>query len=109
MELSPGTLRRSDGNHFRQGNRLLHDAFEADPNFARQMEAEYPGIIDHVTPGPRGGMADTPPPGLTWHHDPTRPGRLQLVPRDQHQAAGAVQNSLHPGGQGGRANWGGDS
>jgi hypothetical protein len=53
-----------------------------------------------------------PPPirgvdGLTWHHHPTRPGVLQLIPRAHHKAKGPVQKSLHPDGRGGMQNWGG--
>jgi len=106
-ELAPGTYTRSDANHFRQANRQLWERMQADPEFAAALEEAYPGVTAHVTPGPRGGMADTSPPGLTWHHVPDSPGRLQLVPRDQHQAPGAVQDSLHPGGEGGRNIWGG--
>jgi len=107
IELKPGTLRASDPNHLRQGNRQLHASFQRDPDLAQEMERQYPGIIQHVTPGPRGGMADTPPPGLSWHHDPGKPGVLQLVPREHHQAPGLVQRSLHPSRRGGRENWGG--
>jgi RHS repeat-associated protein len=107
VQLKPGTFKASDANHFRQGNRHIHNQMQADPVYARQMEAQYPGITAHVTPGPRGGVADTAPPGLSWHHDPHRPGNLQLVPRDHHQAPGPVQHSLHPNQQGGRQIWGG--
>jgi len=125
--IRPETYRRSDANHFRQANRALNSAFEADreeitagnaelfarlqcePGFARAMEAKYPGIIEHVRPGPRDGMSPEAPPGLTWHHVKGRPGVLQLVPTAQHQSGGPVQQSLHPEGTGGRADWGGGS
>jgi RHS repeat-associated protein len=107
MELRPNTFTASDANHFRQGNRQLHEMLSADPQLAARVEAQYPGTMQHVTPGPRGGFADTSPPGLTWHHHPDQPGVLELVPRNQHQAPGVVQQSLHPGGTGGRQNWGG--
>ena len=107
VELRPGTLSASDGNHFRQGNRQVHEMMQADPKIAARIEAQFPGVTSHVTPGPRGGFADTSPPGLTWHHHPDKPGVLELVPRPQHQAGGPVQGSLHPGGTGGRENWGG--
>jgi hypothetical protein len=105
--LKPGTLTGSDTSHFRQMNRQLHAAFQLDPAYAAAMEELYPGITKHVAPGPRGGVTDTAPPGTTWHHQADRPGGMQLVPTEQHQAAGPVQQSLHPGGRGGRANWGG--
>ena len=105
--LRPGTFTASDANHFRQANRQLYEMMQADSTLAAELESEYPGITDHVTPGARGGFADTSPPGLTWHHDPKTPGNLQLVPRNQHQAPGPVQDNLHPGQQGGRELWGG--
>jgi RHS repeat-associated protein len=106
-KLRPGTLMASDANHFRQANRQLYQLMQEDAELAQMLESHYPGIGSHVTPGARGGIADTSPPGLTWHHDPRSPGNLQLVPRTQHQAPGPVQNTLHPGQQGGRELWGG--
>lgn len=32
---------------------------------------------------------------------------MQLVPYEQHVAPGPIQGSLHPGGKGGMAIWGG--
>ena len=102
----PGQSRR---HHFRESNRALHEAFEADPEYAEAMESLYPGIRDHVAPGPRDGFADKPPKDLSWHHHPDRPGVMQLIPRAHHQAPGPVQHSLHPGQRGGMENWGGGS
>jgi RHS repeat-associated protein len=102
-----GTHMASDANHFRQCNRQLYEAMRDNPDFAKAMKENYPKVVDHVTPGPRGGIPDTAPPGFSWHHDPRRPGSLQLVPRPQHQSGGAVQGSLHPDGVGGREVWGG--
>jgi len=106
-KLKPGTYIASDATHIRQANRQLYEQMRADLRFAGKMESEYPGITKHVTPGPKGGVADTPPPGLTWHHVADQPGKLQLVPRGQHQSPGPVQQSLHPQGAGGKKNWGG--
>lgn len=107
FQLKPGTLAASDANHFRQGNRQLYESMQSDPAFAAKLEAQNPGISAHVTPGPRGGFADTAPPRLTWHHDAYSPGNLQLMPRVQHQSPGPIQNTLHPNQQGGRQIWGG--
>ncbi|RKT55561.1 RHS repeat-associated core domain-containing protein [Saccharothrix australiensis] len=106
---------RSANHHFSEANRQLHAAFQSDPAFARSMEQLYPGIVDGVAPGPRGGFPRRGPipgvdggdPPLTWHHHPTRPGVLQLIPYEHHTAAGPVQGSLHPNGRGGMENWGG--
>jgi len=107
VQLKPGTYLASDANHFRQGNRQVYNLLQQDASLAAKLEAQYPGITSHVTPGPRGGVADTAPPGLSWHHDPKIPGQLQLIPRNHHQAAGPVQKTLHPNQQGGREIWGG--
>ena len=99
---------RSAEYHFSEANRQLHGAFESDPAFAASMEAQYPGIVDGVSPGPRGGFPrESPTDALTWHHEPTTPGTMQLVPYEQHVAPGPIQGSLHPGGKGGMAIWGG--
>lgn len=96
----------SDSYHFRESNRQLHERFESDSRFRRQMEARYPGITEHVAPGPRGGCSAEAPPGTTWHHDPDNPGQLHLVNRDDHNARHGV---YHPDGVGGRYTWGGGS
>ncbi|MDX8354532.1 DUF637 domain-containing protein [Cognatiyoonia sp. IB215182] len=99
----PGVSRR---RHNQISNQALHEAFEADPAYAAQMENLYPGIVDGVRPGPRGAFPDNrPTPDVTWHHG-TEPGQMQLVPFDQHTAPGPVQETLHPGGSGGYADWG---
>lgn len=99
---------RSAEYHFSEANRQLHGAFESDPAFAASMEAQYPGIVDGVSPGPRGGFPrESPSDALTWHHEATTPGTMQLVPYEQHVAPGPIQGSLHPGGKGGMAIWGG--
>ena len=102
---------RSDRAHFQEGNRQLHERFETDSDFATTMDTQYPGIVDRVKPGPGGAHTRAAPypgrEGLTWHHHPDREGVMQLVPRPQHQSAGKVQETLHPGGKGGMDNWGG--
>lgn len=101
----PGVSRR---RHNQISNQALHEAFEANPTYAAQMENLYPGIVDGVRPGPRGAFPrDAPTPDVTWHHG-TTPGQMQLVPFDQHTAPGPVQGSLHPGPNSGCgfADWG---
>lgn len=101
----PGVSRR---RHNQMSNQALHEAFEADPSYAAQMERLYPGIIDGVRPGPRGAFSrDAPTSDVTWHHG-TEPGQMQLVPVEHHTAPGPVQGTLHPGpnGGGGFADWG---
>jgi hypothetical protein len=99
----PGVSRQ---RHNQISNQALHEAFEADPAYAAQMESLYPGIVDGVRPGPRGAFPRSAPTSdVTWHHG-TQPGQMQLVPIDQHTAPGPVQGSLHPNGSGGFADWG---
>jgi hypothetical protein len=98
----------SDQRHFQAANRQLHEAMEADQAFAAQMEELYPGLREGVAPGARGAFPRrSPTPDTTWHHNATREGILELVPRSQHRAPGTVQESLHPARRGGMEEWGG--
>jgi hypothetical protein len=109
-QLKPEDYQKNDGRHNQEANRQLYDRMQADPGLANSLEKHYPGITKGVSPGPRGAFSRTSPtPHLTWHHDPQRPGVLQLMSKEQHQAAGAIQQSLHPNQKGGRENWGGGS
>ncbi|OMF84033.1 hypothetical protein [Paenibacillus sp. FSL R7-0337] len=65
----------SDARHFQEANKRLHEAFQIDSNFAREMEELYPGIIEGVKPGKRGAFPrKAPTPEVTWHHEPYREG-----------------------------------
>ena len=104
-DMYPGV---SDARHFQEANRQLHNVFKADPEFAQQMETLYPGIIEGVKPGNRGAYPRrAPTKDVTWHHEATRKGILQLIPIEQHTAKGNIQSILHPQGKGGMENWGG--
>ena len=105
-DLYPG---RSENAHFADANRQLYEAIQGDTEFGAALESRYPGITEHVTPGPRGGYSRTPPTeqGLTWHHHPENAGVLELVPQAHHAAPGPVQTLLHPEQRGGMVNWGG--
>ncbi|MEZ8639220.1 HNH endonuclease [Vibrio splendidus] len=103
-DMYPG---RSDKAHFQQANQNLHQQMKADPEFANMMETLHPGITKGVQPGARGAYPRrAPTKDVTWHHG-VEPGNMQLVPRSQHSAPGAVQETLHPGGVGGMSTWGG--
>jgi uncharacterized protein RhaS with RHS repeats len=93
----------SDGYQFSKANESLHQRFESDPAFKASMETKYPGISEHVKPGPKGGYSPESPPGTTWHHANT-PGRLELVDFVDHQKYHRI---YHPDGEGGRKKWGG--
>ncbi len=98
----------SSPRHFQNANEQLYNAFQKDSKFAQQMEGLYPGINKGVQPGSRGKFSrNAPIKEVTWHHHADREGVLQLVPRNQHQAKGPIQQILHPGGRGGMENWGG--
>jgi len=73
------------------------------------MDSAYPGIVDFVKPGARGKHSGKTPSKreLTWHHNPHKPGSMELVPVNHHQEPGPVQNSLHLNQQGGMELWGG--
>uniref|UniRef100_UPI0011A1E89A HNH endonuclease n=1 Tax=Cytobacillus oceanisediminis TaxID=665099 RepID=UPI0011A1E89A len=98
----------SSPRHFQNANEQLYNAFQKDSKFAQQMEGLYPGINKGVQAGSRGKFSrNAPTKEVTWHHHADREGVLQLVPRNQHQAKGPIQQILHPGGRGGMENWGG--
>ena len=98
----------SDARHFQEANKQLHAAFNADAEFAQEMEALYPGIIEGVQPGKRGAYPrKSPTKDVTWHHEVRSKGILQLMPIEQHTAKGKIQSALHPQGRGGMENWGG--
>jgi len=64
---------------------------------------KYPGVVDHVAPGPRGGFKGTSPPGVTWHHN-NKPGTLELVDYNDHKT---YHKFYYPDGSGGKKKWGG--
>jgi hypothetical protein len=98
---------RSDKAHFQEANKNLHQQMKGDSEFASMMENLHPGITKGVQPGSRGAYPRrAPTKDATWHHG-VKPGNMQLVPRAQHRAPGAVQQTLHPGGVGGMSTWGG--
>ncbi|TMN80632.1 MULTISPECIES: RHS repeat-associated core domain-containing protein [unclassified Pseudoalteromonas] len=98
---------KSDKAHFQEANQNLHQQMQSDPVFGNMMEALHPGITKGVQPGARGAYPrKAPTKNVTWHHG-VEPGVMQLVPRSHHNAPGAVQSTLHPGGVGGMSTWGG--
>ncbi len=98
---------KSDKAHFQEANQNLHQQMQSDPVFGNMMEALHPGITKGVQPGARGAYPrKAPTKNVTWHHG-VEPGVMQLVPRNHHNAPGAVQSTLHPGGVGGMSTWGG--
>lgn len=78
--------------HFKYANEQLYNKISADPALKGMLPPE---LVDHVTPGSRGGFSDRSPPGMSWHHNEQIPKILELIPRPQHTAPGAVQKSLH--------------
>ena len=111
-----GLGKRGEAAHFRESNKQLYKAIQESllngDSFASELEKEFPGITKHVTPGPRGGFKDSAHPSTSWHHEPSKPGLMQLVPRPQHkyQKSGngeRIADILHPNCKGGMEIWGG--
>ena len=94
---------RSRAYHFQQANRQLIEAMDANPDLAARIEAMIPNIRQQLV-HPR-SFSRQPPTGWTWHHHADT-GVMELVPRVQHEAAGSIQDLLHPGGEGGMSIWG---
>ncbi|GAA0505664.1 HNH endonuclease [Deinococcus depolymerans] len=88
---------RSDSVHFNRSNAALDAALKADPKFAAEMEELIPGVKNAVS---RTGGRETPT-GWTWHHS-DEPGKMQLVPSDDHWGD---WKTYHPDGKGGYAKW----
>jgi RHS repeat-associated protein len=91
------------GFHFQNANRHLIEAMDADPRFAQQIESMIPGIREQLVK-PRSFSRESPS-DWTWHHHADT-GVMELVPRVQHEAAGPIQQLLHPNGEGGMNIWG---
>ncbi len=98
IKLPCDQLSKGRRDHFRYANEQLHGQIQDNPGLG---DALGDNVVDHVSPGARGGFSTSSPPGLTWHHSAQDPEYIELIPRAQHQAPGAVQGTLHPEGQGG--------
>jgi len=98
VELPVEQFPKDRPDHFKYANEQLYNKISADPGL---KEILSPELVDHVTPGSRGGFSDRSPPGMSWHHNEQDPKILELLPRAQHKAPGAVQKSLHPSQGGG--------
>jgi len=96
----------SDYRHFQEANRQLYYQMKADPFYKANIESQYPGTFDHVSPGKRGAFSGVAPPKLTWHHHERVGGLLQLVGKNDHNIR---HKDYHPSGKGGRNKWGGGS
>ena len=84
--------------HFRNANEQLYNSIQKNPSLGKALPPE---VVAHVQPGPKGGFASTSPPNHSWHHNTQDTPKIELIPRAQHKAPGAVQKSLHPGQKGG--------
>lgn len=92
---------KSRGAHFREANENLLNDMQSNPETAKLMNEL--GI--KVTRTPTGKAPRTSPPGWTWHHEQV-PGKMSLVPKDQHTPGSSHWESLHPEGYGGYSIWG---
>ena len=84
---------KTDKEQFKECNRQLAEAIEADPELRQQFSEEQ---IEQIRDGIKDGTA---PDGYVWHHD-AEAGKMQLVNFETHARTGHT---------GGRAIWGGGS
>lgn len=84
-QLKPGYLSLSRRKHFAEANKALLEAAKTNPSLQ--------GLTLRMV-GPRGGV--TTPYKWTWQHVPEEGGMLHLMPTLQHDAAGPLQDLLHP-------------
>jgi RHS repeat-associated protein len=101
-DLDEADWQSSRPQHFKKCNESLYNAMEKDSALKAAIEEKYPGTYEHVKPGPKGGFADSSPPGLTWHHADA-PGKMELVDRVDHRKYHKI---YHPDGSGGYKKWG---
>lgn len=107
--------------HNAYGHQVLNQAIQSDPEFAKMLDAYYPGIVQWVAEKPPyrgrpGGYKQTGYEGrgpmsgkinLVWQHPPSLIGKLHLIPADQHWSQGLIQKSLNDEhGRGGWEIWG---
>ncbi|VEI65395.1 RHS repeat-associated core domain-containing protein [Serratia rubidaea] len=101
--LQPSEYQLSDAEHFRRANESVYNRLQVDPDFKREMQTKYPGLVEHVQPNAKGKFSKYSPPDMTWHHE-NRPGGLSLVDYNDHRSYHKI---YHPDGSGGRKKWGG--
>lgn len=103
VKLGSKFWKASRSKHFKEANKILLEAIDANPELAKMMNQLIPDIRKLIV-GPRGGISRISPGNWTWHHA-TEPGVLQLVPTSQHTSS-SFWKLFHPGGKGGHAIWG---
>lgn len=89
--ISEGLFAESDYKQFKECNKQLLEAIEADPELKSKYSAEQ---LEQIEDGVYDGSA---PDGYIWHHAP-QPGLIQLVDANIHAGTGHT---------GGRTVWGG--
>jgi hypothetical protein len=89
-------------SHFKAANTALANAIASDASFANSIKEL--GII--VPVGKGGTITGRKIDGWVWHHS-VDAGVMQLVPQTQHTAGSIFWETMHPGGRGGMAIWGG--
>ena len=95
----------SDKIQFKDANVEFIKIMEKDPSFRKNMLKRFPKLADWLkkpamrnSPGGQGV--------LTWHHNASEGGRLELVDFTDHKKNHGL---YHPNNKGGRHNWGGGS
>ena len=93
--LYPGFSRLS---HYREANRTLAETLRSSAEFAAEIEALIPKLLQRIT-GPGGGIRDRAPTGWVWHHA-VEVGVMQLVPKVQHTVGSQFWRLMHSFGKG---------
>ena len=101
--LTPSEYTLTDKEHFSRANESVYRRLQIDPDFRRELQTKYPGVIEHVQPMKNGKFRGSSPKGMTWHHGDS-PGSLQLADFNDHRSYHKI---YHPDGTGGRNKWGG--
>ncbi|TNL05274.1 type IV secretion protein Rhs [Kosakonia cowanii] len=101
--LDPSEYTMTDKEHFSRANESVYKRLQVDPDFKRELQVKYPGVVEHVQPMRNGQFRGSSPKGMTWHHGDS-PGSLQLADFNDHKSYHKI---YHPDGTGGRNKWGG--
>ena len=87
--------------HRNAANKQFYEALKNNPDFKKAIDKFFGyDVMDYMKSG--SGGYKNPSPEWVWHHPADRPGVIQLIPKNQHQAS-ELQIFLHPGpnGEGG--------
>ncbi|MBN6033096.1 HNH endonuclease [Pantoea ananatis] len=101
--LDSSEYKLTDKEHFSRANESVYNRLQTDPEFKRELQTKYPGVVEHIQPMKNNKFRGSSPKNMTWHHGDS-PRSLQLADFNDHKSYHKI---YHPDGTGGRNKWGG--